>query len=89
MVKFVKVMALALAATQVLGLCGCTPEQVSGTWKPNAQQLDVKSDTLYVQKVENMPEDFILGMDASCVPSLEAGGVKYYDHDGTEKDYGS
>jgi arabinogalactan endo-1,4-beta-galactosidase len=27
-----------------------------------------------------------MGMDASCVPSLEASGVKYYDHDGTEKD---
>ena len=46
----------------------------------------VTSDSLYVRKVENLPEDFILGMDASCVPSLEAGGVKYYDHDGAEKD---
>ena len=26
--------------------------------------------TLYVKKVENLPEDFIFGMDASCVPSL-------------------
>lgn len=32
------------------------------------------------------PEEFILGMDASCVPSLEASGVKYYDHEGNEKD---
>ena len=46
----------------------------------------VKSDTLYVKKVENLPEDFIFGMDASCVPSLEVGGVKYFDHDGNEKD---
>ena len=46
----------------------------------------VSSDTLYVGKVENMPEDFIMGMDASAVPSLEASGVKYYDHDGNEKD---
>ena len=46
----------------------------------------VTSDSLYVQKVENLPDDFILGMDASCVPSLEASGVKYYDHEGTEKD---
>ena len=44
------------------------------------------SKTLYVDKVENMPEDFIMGMDASCVPSLEASGVKYYDHKGKEKD---
>ncbi len=46
----------------------------------------LSSDTLYVKKVENMPEDFIMGMDASAVPSLEASGVKYYDHDGNEKD---
>jgi hypothetical protein len=44
------------------------------------------SDTLRVVRVENLPEDFIFGMDASCVPSLEAGGVKYYDHEGNEKD---
>ena len=31
-------------------------------------------------------EAFILGMDASIVPSLEAGGVRYYDFDGKEKD---
>ena len=47
---------------------------------------DLKSESLYVAKVENMPDDFIMGMDASCVPSLEASGVKYYDYDGNEKD---
>lgn len=41
---------------------------------------------LYVQKVENLPEDFIFGMDASCVPALEKSGVKYYDFDGAEQD---
>ena len=46
----------------------------------------IKSNTLFVKKVENLPDDFIFGMDASCVPSLEAGGVKYYDYDGEEKD---
>ena len=46
----------------------------------------VTSDKLYVEKVENLPNDFIMGMDASCVPSLEASGVKYYDYDGSEKD---
>ncbi len=42
--------------------------------------------SLYVKPVENLPEDFIFGMDASQVPALEASGVKYYDLDGTEKD---
>ena len=49
-------------------------------------ETTLTSDSLYVKKVENMPEDFILGMDASCVPSLEASGVRYYDADGTERD---
>lgn len=44
------------------------------------------SDTLYVDKVADLPEDFIMGMDASSVISLEAGGVKYYDYDGAEAD---
>ena len=46
----------------------------------------VTSDTLFVRQVNNIPEDFILGMDASCVPALESCGVRYYDHAGTEKD---
>ena len=37
------------------------------------------SDSLYVRKIEGLPEDFIFGMDASSVPSLEKAGVKYYD----------
>ena len=47
---------------------------------------NVKSDCLYVQKVENLSDDFIMGMDASCVPALEKSGVRYYDFDGAEKD---
>ena len=49
-------------------------------------KTNVSSDTLNVKKVENLPDDFIFGMDASCVPSLEKSGVKYYDFDGEEKD---
>ena len=58
----------------------------SNDWRPNTIDVNVKSDSLYVTKVENLPDDFIMGMDASSVPSLEAGGVKYYDHSGNEKD---
>ncbi len=42
--------------------------------------------SLYVKPVENLPEDFIFGMDASCVPALERSGVKYYSHAGAEED---
>ena len=41
---------------------------------------------LYVKKVENLPEDFIFGMDISSVLAEEASGVKYYDFDGNETD---
>ena len=53
---------------------------------PEEKVYDVTSDSLYVQKVENLSADFIMGMDASCVPALENSGVCYYDFDGTQKD---
>ena len=58
----------------------------SERWVPILKELNVSSDSLYVSKVENLSDGFIFGMDASAVPSLEAGGVKYYDHNGAEKD---
>ena len=42
--------------------------------------------SLYVRKVENLPEDFIFGMDASIVIAEEDSGVRYFDHAGQEKD---
>ena len=44
------------------------------------------SEGLYVKKVENLPEDFIFGMDISSVLAEEASGVKYYDFEGKETD---
>ena len=44
------------------------------------------SGSLFVKKVENLPEDFIFGMDISSVLAEEASGVKYYDFDGNETD---
>ena len=41
---------------------------------------------LYVKAVENMPEDFILGMDVSSVIALENAGVRYRDAAGAERD---
>ena len=45
-----------------------------------------ETSTLYVKKVENLPEDFIFGMDVSSVIAEENSGVKYYDFDGNETD---
>ena len=53
---------------------------------PALAGADSASDTLYVKKVENLPEDFIFGMDISSVLAEEASGVKYYDFDGNEAD---
>ncbi len=45
-----------------------------------------ESSTLYVKAVENLPEDFIFGMDVSSVIALENAGVRYRDRAGTERD---
>ena len=73
--KIRKLSAL-LAAMLFLTACAA-PGQSSNT---------APSQTQPAEKALHLPEDFILGMDASCVPSLENSGVKYYDHNGTEKD---
>ena len=46
----------------------------------------ITGSSLYVQKVSDLPEDFILGMDVSSLLSLEESGVRYYDFDGAEQD---
>ena len=74
-------LAVLAALSVLLAACSATP----GKETPSMDNTPA-SNSLYVEKVENLPEDFIMGMDASCVPALEASGVKYYDYDGTEKD---
>ena len=44
------------------------------------------ASTLYVKKVDHLPDDFIFGMDVSSVLAEERSGVKYYDFDGNEAD---
>ena len=46
----------------------------------------IEGSSLYVKKVENLPDDFILGMDASSVIAEEQSGVKYYNFAGEEQD---
>ena len=85
--KTAKLVAAVLAVATVLTGCATAPrgEDGSALSSDAPEVTTITSDTLYVKKVENLPEDFILGMDASCVPALEKGGVRYYDHDGMEK----
>ena len=92
MKKYTKFIGLNLALVMLLSLfvsCFNNNNNSNNGGENNGPENPtptVTSDSLYVKKVENLSDDFIMGMDASCVPSLEASGVKYYDFDGTEKD---
>ena len=44
------------------------------------------SDSIYIRKIENINDDFIMGMDLSSIISLENSGVKFYDYEGNEAD---
>ena len=58
----------AFTVCTLIGMAGCGSKKI--------EVEPIPSDTLFVEKVENLPEDFILGMDSSQVPALEAAGVK-------------
>ena len=69
---------------------------VNGVKKAAHQTVTINSNTtvtavwkyadIVENKVTDLRSDFIIGMDASAVPSLEACGVKYYDDDYNEAD---
>ena len=70
-----KMLSLALCLLLLLALApmgACAEETVT-------------SDTLYVKPV-SLPEDFILGVDASSVIAEEQSGVRYYNFAGEEQD---
>ena len=70
---------ISLLMLAPFALCSCTQTDP-------VSDKSTKSNTLYVKKVENMPEDFILGMDISSVIAEEDSGVTYYNFDGEEQD---
>ena len=51
-----------------------------------AEESAAEAYPLYIRAVPGLAEDFIMGMDVSSVLALENAGVKYYDHDGAERD---
>jgi len=71
----------SLVALSSALLFGCASPSMS--YIPDSK---IEGSDLFVKKVDNLPEDFIMGMDASSVIAEEASGVKYYDFDGQEQD---
>ncbi len=87
MKKFAAILLAVLLALTALTGCKKEPAQPAYIEREDvAPKGKLEGCSLYVKAVEGLPEDCIFGMDASQVPSLEAGGVKYYDRDGNEKD---
>lgn len=58
-----------------------TFEVYQATMPTAAEEADI-----YVEPIENLPADFIKGMDISTVLVEEASGVVYYDKNGQEAD---
>ena len=71
---------LSLTMALMLGLLGA----FAGIGGGAAEALE--DNPLWVGKVEDLPEDFIMGMDASSVIVEEESGVKYYNFAGEEQD---
>ena len=78
-------LGVLLASMGLMAISGCGKK---GWKEPDMSRTyeKVASSTLYVDKVENLSDDFILGMDSSCVPSLEKSGVEFYDFQGNKSD---
>ena len=75
--RILLVLSALLLSAPLLAACG-------GSAAP--EKAEVRSETLHVKRVEGLPEDFILGMDASSVLAEERSGVKYYNFAGEEQD---
>ena len=73
--------ALLLATGMLLGCAGTKIAVENAIPKEK-----IEGSTLYVKKVENLPDGFIMGMDASSVIAEEQSGVKYYNFAGEEQD---
>lgn len=62
-----------------------TEQEVTRTTEEPAEAEEEWSD-VFVEPVAGISDDFIRGMDASAVLSVEKSGAKYYGYDGKEQD---
>ena len=81
---------IGAVAVGVLLLMGCAgaefPAAVLADEAEPAGETAVASDSLYVEKVEDLADSFILGADVSTLLAEEASGVVYRNFSGEEQD---
>lgn len=78
--KLRKLIPLAAAAIML-----CTACAGKGDKQTSVKISDAPAG-IFVEKVENLPDDFILGCDVSSVIAQEKSGVVYYNDEGKEQD---
>lgn len=92
-----KLMALCLSAAMCVPAFGGCGSKVADTQSVETERVADAQDAaenqwtmdpadVFVQPVEGISDDFIRGMDASAVLSIEKSGAKYYGFDGKEQD---
>ncbi len=62
-----------------------TTTEAESTYTPSLPTAEEMSE-IFVQKIDGLPDDFIMGMDVSSLLSQEASGVTYKDESGAEQD---
>ena len=77
MKRIKKTIIISLSLMMLILLCTCGTKSVDKV---------TSSDEVYIRKIENIPDDFIMGVDLSSVIALENSGVKFYDYEGNEED---
>lgn len=77
-----RIVTLVLAALMLAGCAGKT--QAIGAAAEEGKTM--ASESLYVEKVEGLGDDFILGADVSVLLAEESSGVVYRSFDGQEQD---
>ena len=82
MKKYIATAAAALLTLSMLGGCSGSEDDVNSLIPTEK----LEGNSLWVTKVEDLPEDFIMGVDASSVIVEEDSGVKYYNFAGEEQD---
>lgn len=91
--------ALLLAISMLLGIfagCADTGEEKKDDSEntiqvtevsdiPDYKNSEAMDSDIYVKKIENLSDDFLMGVDISSLIALEEAGAKFYNWDGTEE----